>query len=157
MRKYIKFLLVLLVLLVVTILSVCTSKLDTAECSFKSNQNDYKIDTKYKIYYKDNIVKKVNINEVITSSKKDKLREFNNSFKSQYERNNRLYRGYTYKIKNNKDSLVLTINIDYTVFNMKKFIEDNEAMKEYVNKDNKLTLNGIIKMYESSGSVCKKK
>lgn len=157
MRKYIKFLLVLLVVLVVTILIVCTSKLDTAECSFKSKQSDYKIDTKYKIYYKDNIVKKVDIDEVITSSKKDKLREFNNSFKSQYERNNRLYRGYTYKIKNNKDSLVLTINIDYTVFNMKKFIEDNEAMKEYVNKDNKLTLNGIIKMYEASGSVCKKK
>jgi len=79
MRKYIKF---LLVLLVVTILSGCTSKLDTAECSFESKQSDYKIDTKYKIYYKDNIVKKVNINEVITSSKKDKLREFSNSFKS---------------------------------------------------------------------------
>lgn len=154
MRKYIK---ALLLIISVTIFSGCENDMDSLKCSFKSNQNDYKIDTKYKIYYKDNIVKKVNINEVITSSKKDKLREFNNSFKSQYERNNRLYRGYKYKIKNNKDSLVLTINIDYTAFNMKKFIEDNEAMKEYVNKDNKLTLNGIIKMYESSGSVCKKK
>ena len=37
MRKYIKF---LFVLLVVTVLSGCTSKLDTAECSFESKQID---------------------------------------------------------------------------------------------------------------------
>ena len=157
MRKYIKLLLVLLVLLVVTILSGCTSKLDTAECSFKSKQSDYKIDTKYKIYYKDNIVKKVDIDEVITSSKKDKLREFSNSFKSQYKSNNSMYGGYTYDIKNSKDKLELSVSIDYTVFDMKKFINNNAAMKDYVNKSNKLTLNGIIKMYEASGSTCSKK
>lgn len=55
MKKYVKF---LLLIIGVTVLSGCTSKLDTAECSFKSKQSDYKIDTKYKIYYKDNIVKK---------------------------------------------------------------------------------------------------
>lgn len=154
MRKYIKF---LLVLLVVTILSGCTSKLDTAECSFESKQSDYKIESKYEIYYKKNIVKKVEIDEVITSSSKDKLEEFSNGFKSQYESNNSMYGGYTYDIKNSKDKLELSVSIDYTVFDMNKFINNNAAMKEYVNKDNKLTLNGIIKMYEASGSTCSKK
>ena len=154
MRKYIKF---LLVLLVVTILSGCTSKLDTAECSFKSKQSDYKIDTKYKIYYKNNIVKKVDIDEVISSSSKDKLEEFSNSFKSQYESNNSMYGGYTYDIKNSKDKLELSVSIDYTIFDMNKFINNNAAMKDYVNKSNKLTIDGIIKMYEASGSTCGKK
>ena len=151
MRKYIKS---LLVLLVVTVLSGCSSKLDTAECSFESKQSDYKIESKYKIYYKKNIVKKVDIDEVISSSSKDKLEEFSNSFKSQYESNNSMYGGYTYNIKINKDKLKLSVSIDYTSFNMKKFIDNNAAMKEYVDKDNKLTLDGAIKMYEASGSKC---
>ena len=151
MRKYIKS---LLVLLVVTVLSGCSSKLDTAECSFESKQSDYKIESKYKIYYKKNIVKKVDIDEVISSSSKDKLEEFSNSFKSQYESNNSMYGGYTYNIKINKDKLKLSVSIDYTSFNMKKFIDNNAAMKEYVDKNNKLTLDGAIKMYEASGSKC---
>ena len=153
MRKYIKS---LLVLLVVTVLSGCSSKLDTAECSFESKQSDYKIESKYKIYYKKNIVKKVDIDEVISSSSKDKLEEFSNSFKSQYESNNSMYGGYTYNIKINKDKLKLSVSIDYTSFNMKKFIDNNAAMKEYVDKNNKLTLDGAIKMYEASGSKCNK-
>lgn len=153
MKKYIKL---LLLIIVVTILSGCKSKLDTAECNFESKQSDYKINTNYKIYYKDNIVEKVDIDEVITSSSKDKLKEFNNSFKSLYDSNNSMYGGYTYDIKINKNKLVLSANIDYTVFDMNKFINNNAAMKEYINKDNKLTLDGIIKMYEASGSTCKK-
>ena len=74
MKKYIKL---LLLIIVVTILSGCKSKLDTVECNFESKQSDYKINTNYKIYYKDNIVEKVDIDEVITSSSKDKLDEFN--------------------------------------------------------------------------------
>ena len=154
MKKYIKL---LLLIIVVTILSGCKSKLDTVECNFESKQSDYKINTNYKIYYKDNIVEKVDIDEVITSSSKDKLDEFNNSFKSQYDSNNSMYGGYTYDIKINKNKLVLSVNIDYTVFDMNKFINNNAAMKEYINKDNKLTLDGIIKMYEASGSTCGKK
>lgn len=153
MKKYVKF---LLLILVTIILSGCGNKLDTAECSFESNQSDYNIETKYKIYYKDNIVKKVDIDEVITSSSNDKLEEFNKSFKNQFDNNSR-YGGYTYDIKANNDNLELHVNIDYTSFNMKKFVSDNLAMKEYVNKDNKLTLDGIIKMYEASGSTCSKK
>ena len=36
-----------------------------------------------------------------------------------------------------------------------KFIEDNEAMKSFVNKDNKLTVDGVKAMYESIGATCK--
>lgn len=153
MKKYVKF---LLVLLVVTVLSGCTSKLDTAECSFESKQSDYKIKSKYKIYYRDNIVEKVDIDEVISSSSKDKLEEFNKSFKSEYDSNNTIYGGYTHNIKINKDKLKLSVSIDYTSFNMKKFIKNNVAMKEYVDKNNRLTLDGAIKMYEAIGSKCNK-
>ena len=38
---------------------------------------------------------------------------------------------------------------------MKKFIEDNSAMKSYVNKNNALTLEGAKVMYESLGASCK--
>ena len=153
MKKYIKF---ILLIMVATILSGCGKKLDTIECGFESNQSDYKIKTNYKIYYRDKIVEKVDIDEVIISSNKDKIEEFNKSFKNQYDSNNSMYGGYIYDIKANKDKLELSVNIDYTSFNMKKFVSDNPAMKEYVNKDNKLTLDGIINMYEASGSTCNK-
>ena len=65
-----------------------------------------------------------------------------------------MYGGYTY---NSKDKLELSVSIDYTVFDMNKFINNNAAMKDYVNKSNKLTIDGIIKMFEASGSTCSKK
>jgi len=68
-----------------------------------------------------------------------------------------MYGGYTYDIKNSKDKLELSVGIDYTVFDMNKFINNNAAMKDYVNKSNKLTIDGIINMYEASGSTCSKK
>ena len=39
--------------------------------------------------------------------------------------------------------------------NLKKFVEDNASMKSYVNKDNKITLSGAKKLYESLGATCK--
>lgn len=153
MRKYIKF---LLLLLVVIILSGCTSKLDIAECNFESKQSDYNIKSKYTIYYRDNIVEKIDIDEVISSSSKDKLNGFNKSYKKQYDSNKTMYGGYTYNIKKNKNKLELSASIDYTILDMKKFVSNNPAIKKYLNRDNKLSLDGAIKMYQASGSKCSK-
>ena len=68
---------------------------------------------------------------------------------------------YVIKTKFNK---VKTINIIETItskdkkvlkkFDMYRFIDNNEAMKKYT-KNNKLTLDGAKKMYESTGATCK--
>ncbi len=67
---------------------------------------------------------------------------------------NNKYGGYEYKIDINDNELNANITIDYTKYNMQKFVSDNVAMKEYVNENNELTLEGAKKYYESIGSKC---
>ena len=38
---------------------------------------------------------------------------------------------------------------------MKKYIDDNTAVKSYVNSDNKFTIDGIKSIYEAMGAICK--
>ena len=36
-----------------------------------------------------------------------------------------------------------------------KYVKDNSAMKNYVNKDNKMLVDGLVKTYEALGATCK--
>ena len=153
MKKYIK---TLLLILITIILCGCGKKLEITKCNFKSDQSasSYKINTKYTIYSYKDIVEKVDINQVITSSNKNVLKEFKQSFNSQYKLNSKTYGGYEYKMKIKKNKLTLNVTIDYTEFNMKKFVNNNKAMQKYINKDKKLTLKGIKQLYKTSGTTC---
>ena len=125
-------------------------------CTLTSNQskNGYKLESKYEINSKGNIVKTVEVIETITSKDKETLDKFEKQFKDQYEFNKKTYKGYTYKITNNGSKVVATVTINYKDFDMDKFIKNNEAMKQYT-KNNKLTLDGAKRLYESSGATCK--
>lgn len=156
MKKIIKCLVLFLFVLVI---SGCNSKLSYKEsvCTLENDQSksDYKAQTTYKIYSKNDIVKKVYSKETLKSNSKEILDYFKNLYEKQYDAQNKNYGGYKYSIKIDGNNLISDITIDYTKLDLDKFIKDNSAMKSYVNEENKLTVDGIIKMYESLGASCK--
>ena len=77
------------------------------------------------------------------------------SIKEQYKSNDNKYGGYSYNITKTDDTVISEVTIDYTKMDIEKFIEDNEAVKAYVNDDNQLTVEGVKKMYKSIGATCK--
>lgn len=125
-------------------------------CTMTSDQkrNGYIIQYSYVIESKYGYVQSININEVITSKDSKILDKFENQFNKQYSYNKNTYHGYQYTVTNSDGKVESNITINYKEFDMKKFIKNNEAMKSYT-KNNKLTLDGARKMYESTGATCK--
>ena len=74
----------------------------------------------------------------------------------QYQSSNETYGGYEYKVEKKDNSVESNVTLDYSKLNLKKYIEDNPAMKQFLNKNYKITLDGMISLYESSGATCNK-
>jgi len=153
MKKKIFFILLLMVIL----LTGCDNKETVTECNYVNKQTKagYTITSTYTIYAKGKLVNKVEINQVIDSENQEKLNEFETSLTSQYKTNNSLYGGYEFTSNKEDNKLTFNVTIDYSVLNMELFIKNNAAMKDHVNKKNKLTLEGATKLYQSTGAVCK--
>ena len=126
-------------------------------CTLESNQeqNGYVLNTTYTAIYNRGIVKKVIIHETITSEDDTVLDKFETDWKEQYDYNSKAFGGYQYQINKKNQKVTSDIEIDYKVFNLQKFIRFNNAMKEYVNDKNQVTIQGIKTMYEKSGAICK--
>ena len=126
-------------------------------CTMESNQsrNGYVLNTTYTIIYQRGIVKKVKINEIVQGDTDTILDNFKTSWTDNYEYLNKTFGGYTYKIKQKNKKVISNIIVDYEKINMKKYLRINEAMKEFVNDKQQVTVKGIKKMYENSGAVCK--
>ena len=153
-----RFNLVLAIFIITLCLCGCKEKAKISNCSLVSDQSasGYKLESNYKIYSTNNFVDKVVLKQVINSKDKKVLDSFKTSITNQYKNNNKLYNGYTFDIKEKDNKLNINVTIDYTKLDLKKFTQDNVSMKEYVNKDYKITLDKIIKLYESSGMKCEK-
>ena len=153
MKKFIKMIPIFTIILLA---SGC-AKTKVTECTLDNDQSKsgYKIVTTYKIYSKGDIVNKVTSEEILTSKNNTILKYFENLNKKQYEAQNKTYGGYTFDIKAEKGIVTSNLTIDYTKLDMNKFINDNSAMKSYVNKNNKFTLDGAKTMYQSLGATCK--
>lgn len=146
----------LLVFITVLFVTGCGSSA-TKVCTYESDQSasGYKLKSEYKIYADGDVVSKVETTETVESKNNTVLAYFEKSLKEQYQTNNDKYKGYDFEITNKDGKVVSTVTIDYSKMNLTKFIEDNQAMKSFVNKDNKLTVKGVQAMYESIGATCK--
>ncbi len=142
-------------LIICFFISGCGKKEIITKCNMKSDQSlsGYFIESNYKVYSKKNVVTKVEINEEISSEKSDVLSNFKSMYESQYDSNNNRYGGYSYKMSEKDGKLIIDLTIDYSKMNIEKFVSDNAAFSDYL-EDNKLTLDGIKKMYKTSGIVC---
>ena len=147
---------IIVVILVFIVAGIIIFSHKRVVCTNKTNQssNGYVLETKYVIKTKFNKVKTINIIETITSKDKKVLKKFEKQFKDEYAYNSKIYGGYTYEVINNNGKVISNVTINYKKFDMDRFIDNNEAMKKYT-KNNKLTLEGAKKMYESTGATCK--
>lgn len=154
MKKNIKIISVLSILL----LSGCGTNKEVLVTKCTSSQNNlqanYTLKSEYTIYSQKGVVNKVESIETINSSSEAILDYFDTYLTSTYEQANKVYGGYNNKVTKNDDEVISKITIDYKSMDMNKYVEDNSAMKNYVNSKNELTLEGIKVAYQSIGATC---
>lgn len=147
-----------LMVISLVLLSGCESDKEVVKhCSLNSNDtlNGYKLETDYKIISKNDVVTNVVTKEIVTSDNKQVLTYMEKYLKNTYDKTNDTYGGYDTNIEIDGDTLTSTTKIDYTKMNLKQYVKDNTSMKSYVNDNNELTLDGVIKLYEKLGAECK--
>lgn len=142
------------VILLVCVLLLCGCGTKTMKCESTSKQEKYTMNSSYTVYYGGGVVKKVSTVETVESSDSEFLTKVEKDLNDSYNRSEENYGGYTYNITNKDGKVTSTVTVDYKKMDLDKFIKDNEAMKSYVNDKNKITLEGIKKMYESMGAKC---
>lgn len=145
------------VLLLVVILSGCKKQVVT-KCTLNNDEssNGFSIKSEYKIFSDDSGVNKVETEEVVESKNKQVLSYFEKQLKEQYKYMNETYNGYTINITNKDGKVVSKIKVDYNKMNLDKYTSENPALKDYINKNGKITLDGMKKMYSSLGATCNK-
>lgn len=155
MKKVISILSVFLVVLMV---SGCgeEQKEFTRTCTMTQNDvtQGYKLESIYTIYGKGDVVNKVTSVETVTSDSNDILNYFETNLKSTYDQYNQTYGGYTNNVVNKDGKVVSETTIDYTTMNLTKYVQDNSVMKNFVNDDNQLLVEGLITIYQQTGAIC---
>lgn len=146
---------VLLLCVSVGIVSGCGAKKRTVECTTTQTLSDYKLNATYKIYATGDVVDKVETIEVVDSSNESVLKEFESTLNAQYGNNDKRYGGYDYKVTIDGSKLESKVTIDYSKVDMDKMVSDNSAMKSFLNKKNRLTVEGATSIYEAMGATCK--
>ena len=141
----------------IILLTGCGDKKQVSKCTLNSDQSasGYTINSTYEIYSTNDIVSSVKTKEVVTSKNTTILAYFEDLLNKQYKSASETYGGYTYKVTNKDGKVTSEVTINYDKMNLSKFVKDNASMKSYVNKSNKLTLDGVKKIYEGLGATCK--
>lgn len=155
MKKGVK---ILSVFLVSILLMGCEGKEVVKKCTLSVNNssNGYSVNSTYEIHAKGDVVTSVKTKEVVTSDTESILSYFETNLNDTYKKANDTYGGYTYNIKKESNKVTSDVTINYEKMDLKKYVSDNSAMKSYVNKDNKITLKGAKKVYETLGATCEK-
>ncbi len=126
---------------------VCTTDYDYTELN-------YTLGSKYVVFAdKDGKVTKVISKEIISSTDKDKLDEFE-TYLTQNHSSASAYSGYDYNVEKEKNKVTSEVTIDYSEFDLKRFVEDNSSNTN--EKIEELTLDSIEKQYVSLGAECKR-
>lgn len=138
---------------------VPTSNSPVKTCTIKTTGtlygSEYSMNNEYKIYGTNELVSNVSTIEKVTSNDENVLNYFKETVDTQYKTINNTYGGYEYEFKKDGNSLTITTKVDYNKMDFDKYVSDNVAMKSYVNKDNKLTIEGSMKIYKAMGATCK--
>lgn len=148
----------LALVMAVLLMSGCGNKKEFVKtCTLTTNNTaqGYKLEAEYNVYGKGDVVEKVVTTETVTSDNDAILTYFEEYLTESYETANSTYKGYTNKVTNEDGKVVSETTIDYNKMDLDQYVEDNSAMKSYVNSDNKLLVDGVIELYESLGATCK--
>lgn len=155
MKKCVK---ILSLAFAIVLISGCGSKKEFVKtCTLTSNDptTGYKLESEYKIYGEGDVANKVVTVETVSTDDQDSLDYFEEYFKSTYASINEVYGGYDNKVTNKDGKVTSETTVDYNKMDLEQYVKDNSAMKNYVNKDNKMLVDGLVKTYEALGATCK--
>lgn len=144
---------VFFIISVILLLTGCTD--DSFECN-KDIYNDiqeYKMTAKYKVYYKNSYVTKIEKIEIYESDNMDTLNYFDVSKKLEYVNLNKLYGEVIYNVSKDETKVMVESVIDTEMLDIKKMKKDDYIDSNAVVND-KITINGIKNIYKSQGFIC---
>jgi len=122
-------------------------------CSLMKSEDGYNIDAAYFITNNGKYVSSVNSVETIYSDDSSYLEQLKIYTEDIYKNLNNTYGGYDYKVYIEDNKLIAEVEIDYNKMNLKKYVEDEPDLKEYI-ENGKFTLEGVEALYEESGAIC---
>ncbi len=127
----------------------------TMTCNAKNTDlaNGYTIESTYTAKYKDGLVEEVETVEVVKSDDDEILDTLKTQTEKLYKTYNDKYKGYTYNITKDKDTVTAKVTINYNDMDIDKFAADNTVLKNYMKKG-KITVDGLKAMYEAVGASC---
>lgn len=152
----------ILLLITAVLLTACTNKEEKdykmIRCTRKAQSSagdNVKLDLSYKVYYKDDYVKKVIATDKVTSSDNSIINQYANSYKNIYASYDGL-KHFSNKITVTKDSMTSITEIDYAHIDTDKLLEIEGKDDNVVNDEGKVPLKDFLAFYEKYGAKCDK-
>lgn len=157
---------VLLLLCMITLVTGCNSnkvkdltggsKEKITKCSLykKDVTSNYEINSTYTVYSKNKIAYKVETIEKVTSDSAEVLNSFETSLNNSYSQLNNAYGGYKYEITKKNNELVSNVLIDYSKVNLEQLANDQPTMKNVMDDNYNILLDGLLGTYKSIGATC---
>lgn len=152
----------ILLLITIVLLTACTNKEEKdykmIRCTRKAQSSagdNVKLDLSYKVYYKDDYVKKVIATDKVTSSDNSIINQYANSYKNIYASYDGL-KHFSNKITVTKDSMTSITEIDYAHIDTDKLLEIEGKDDNVVNDEGKVPLKDFLAFYEKYGAKCDK-
>lgn len=149
-----KGLIVLAVMLLVLVTGCTSSKEEKMVCTRTSTMNGIKPNLNYQVYYQKDVVNKVQTTEKITSTSKETLATYKKAVEDLYSNFNGI-KHYNYDIAIEGDTLTSKTDINYSKININDLLKIDSSIEQLLNKDNKISLEKIKEVYESTGAICK--
>lgn len=134
-------------------LTGCTNKYFVCNANIKNSDMNYKLEAKYKIYYNNNYVTKIEKEEIYTSEDKKIIDYFDDYKALELSNSNDLYGGFEYKIDSTLKKVKINTIIDLNAVDIKKMVNNNYLDEDYV-IGNKLTTTGARYYYKERGAIC---
>lgn len=122
-------------------------------CTSKSLNEDYTLVSKYKVYYKNEEVYKIIIEEEIEAVTSTKLNEIVENINQTYQKYKEEIGSYDYIVKSKKNKAKSKITMIYEQMDMEAYKKYNPNAK--LNDNNKYNLEDLKELYEERGITCK--
>lgn len=120
----------------------------------KDVTSNYEINSTYTVYSKNKIAYKVETIEKVTSDSAEVLNSFETSLNNSYSQLNNAYGGYKYEITKKNNELVSNVLIDYSKVNLEQLAKDQPTMKNVMDDNYNILLDGLLGTYKSIGATC---
>ncbi len=150
-----KILLSVCLILGMTLLTACSNEtILTCSLNGENTEAGYVLNTSYKVHYQGEIVSKVVATEIITTDDTEILDYFDSYTEEISTIMTENYGGYDSVITKKDNQIMIVTTIDYNVMDLEKLANDDDMIKEAVNDQNQLTVDGVVAMYEELGVTC---